>query len=68
VTTRRRPRTRDPVHLDGERWLILAEAVAPEPGFWLGRPDAEPLLQRFLPRDAWRLRWNRVAERWEGSA
>ncbi len=61
----RRPRTRDLVQLDGRLYRIAAEAVAPEPGFWLGRDEGPVLCERFLPCSSWRLAWNAQRHRWE---
>ena len=61
----RRPRTRDPVKLDGRLYRIAAEGVAPAPGFWLGRDDGPVLCERFLPRTAWRFVWDAQRQRWE---
>jgi hypothetical protein len=61
----RRPRTRDLVQLDGRLYRIAAEAVAPVPGFWLGREAGAVLCERFLPRASWRLVWNTARQRWE---
>ncbi len=61
----RRPRARDLVELDGRLYRIVAEAVAPEPGFWLGREDGPVLCERFVPRSAWVFAWDTAAQRWE---
>jgi hypothetical protein len=61
----RKPRTRDLVQLDGRLYRIAAEAVAPEPGFWLGRDDGPVFCERFLRRSSWRLVWNTASHRWE---
>ncbi len=61
----RRPRTRDPVHLDGRIYRIAAEALAPEPGFWLGCEDGPVVCERFVPRSAWAFVWDARRERWE---
>jgi len=62
-THTRRPCTRDLVQLDGWLYRLAAEAVAPIPGFWLGRDDGPVLCERFLPRSSWRLVWNASAAR-----
>ena len=63
----RRPRTRDLVELDGRLYRIAAEAVAPEPGFWLCRDEGPVLCERFLPRAAWRFVWDTHRQRWEAT-
>lgn len=64
-TLTRTPRTRDPVHLDGRLYRIAAEAVAPEPGYWLGRENGPVVCERFVPGSAWDLVWNTATQRWE---
>ncbi len=61
----RRPHTRDLVELDGRLYRIAAEAVAPVPGFWLGRDDGPVICERFLSRSSWPFVWNAGAEQWE---
>ncbi len=61
----RRPRTRDLVQLDGRLYRVAAEAVAPEPGFWLGRADGPVVCERFIARSTWTFEWNTTAQRWE---
>lgn len=62
----RRPKLRDVVELGDREYRVVAEALRPVRGFWLGRDGGGAVCQRLVPLSAWSFEWNQQAKRWEG--
>lgn len=62
-----RPTLRDTVELGGREYHVVAEAVRPVRGLWLGREGGAVVCQKFVPLSAWSFEWNAEERRWEAS-